>query len=122
MAIVYDTASKNARQQAFLDLIGGGTLEIGSQAFSTVLATIVLAAPAGVVANGVLTFTMPRSDAAADNSGTAATARIKDFGGTVRASGLTVGVVGSQSDINVNSLAVSQGQNFTINSLTITHG
>ena len=62
---------------------------------------------------------MPRSDTAADNTGTAAVARIKDSNGTVVISGLTVGV--GTGDIQLNSTSISAAQTVTITAGTITH-
>lgn len=121
MAIVYSTAVKNARLSAVVTQIGTtGVLEIGTTGMATVLATIPLANPAGTVSGGVLTFTMPQSDASADNSGTAAAARIRTAsGGTDIITGLTVGL--SASDVILDSVNITAGQTVTINSASITH-
>ena len=122
MAVTYTTAVKNSRLTAVVTAIGAtGVLEIGTTGMATVLATINLAATAGVAASGVLTFSgFPRSDTAADATGTAAAARIRTgTGGTDVVTGLTVGLTGS--DINLDSLSISTGQTVTINSAVITH-
>lgn len=122
MAITYTTAVKNARLDAVVTIINStGVLEIGTTGMGTVLATINLGSPAGTSSGGVLTFSgFPRSDTAADNTGTAAAARIRTAsGGTDVITGLTVGL--SASDINLDSLSITAGQTVTITSATITH-
>jgi hypothetical protein len=122
MAVVYTTAVKNARLNAVTSAIGTtGVLEIGTAGMATVLATITLANPAAPAASGgILTFTMPQSDTAADATGTAAAARIRTAsGGTDVVTGLTVGTSGT--DIVLDNLSIATGQTVTINSATITH-
>lgn len=122
MALTYTTAVKNARLEAVVTQIGAtGVLEIGTTGMASVLATIALGNPAGTAASGVLTFSgFPRSDTAADNTGTAAAARIRTAtAGTDIVTGLSVGLSGS--DINLDSLSITTGQTVTINSMTITH-
>lgn len=122
MAVVYTQAVKNARLSAVVTAIGTtGVLEIGTAGMASILATISLGNPAGTVASGVLTFSgFPRSDTSADNSGTAAAARIRTAsGGTDIVTGLTVGT--SAADIILDSVNISAGQTVTINSATITH-
>lgn len=122
MSVTYTVAVKNARLEAVVTQIGTtGVLEIGTTAMGTVLATINLGNPAGTAASGVLTFSgFPRSDTSADATGTAAAARIRTAtGGTDIVTGLTVGLSGS--DINLDSTSLTTGQTVTINSMTITH-
>lgn len=122
MAVTYTTAVKNARLDAVSTAIGAsGVLEIGTTGMGTVLATIALGNPAGTSSGGVLTFSgFPRSDTSADNTGTAAAARIRTgTGGTDIVTGLTVGTSGS--DINLDSVSITAGQTVTITSATITH-
>lgn len=123
MAVTYTTAVKNARLDAVTTAIGTtGVLEIGTSAMGSVLATIALGNPAAAAASGaVLTFSgFPRSDTSADNTGTAAAARIRTAsGGTDIVTGLTVGTSGS--DINLDSTSITAGQTVTINSCSITH-
>ena len=122
MAVTYTTAVKNARLEAVVSQIGtAGVLEIGTTGMASVLATISLSNPAGTATSGVLTFSgFPKSDTTADNSGTAAAARIRTgTGGTDIITGLTVGTSGS--DINLDSTSITAGQTVTINSATITH-
>jgi hypothetical protein len=125
MAVTYTTAVKNARLDAVTAQIdagsGAGKLEIGTTGMASVLATITLADPsAAAAASGVLTFSgFPRSDTSADNTGTAAAARIRDSNNVDIVTGLTVGTSGS--DINLDSTSITAGQTVTITSATITH-
>lgn len=110
--------------QAVVDAIdagaGAGYIEICNAAYASVLCTIALAKPSFTEANGVLTMASPpRTDTSADNTGTAVVARIKDSNGSVKVSGLSVGT--SNSDINLNSTAITSGQQVGLNSGTITH-
>jgi hypothetical protein len=124
MAIVYTTAVKNARMTAVVNETdagaGAGVLQIGTTGMASILAEITLADPCGTVSSGVLTFSsFPRSDTSANNSGTAAAARIRDSNGVDIITGLTVGTTGS--DINLDSVSITAGQTVTITSATITH-
>lgn len=123
MAVTYSTATKQARMQAVANAIDGGAaagyIEIGTAAMALVLATITLADPCGTPSGAVLTLTMPKSDTSADNTGTAAAARVKDSDGNIIVSGLTVSTSGA--DINLDNTSVNAGQNVTLTSATITH-
>jgi hypothetical protein len=122
MTVTYSSATKSARLSAVVTSIGStGVLEIGTTGMASVLATITLGNPAGTVSGAVLTFSgFPRSDTSADNSGTAAAARIRTAsGGSDVVTGLTVGTSGS--DINLDSVSITAGQTVTINSATLTH-
>lgn len=123
MAVIYNTATKNARMQAVADNIDGGSgagvIEIGTTGMGTVLAQITLADPCGTVSSGVLTFSgFPRSDNSANATGTAAAAVIKDSNGTVVVSGLTVGTAGT--DIILDTTAIDAGEIVTLNNASIT--
>jgi len=122
VAVTYTTAVKNARLDAVVTAISTtGVLEIGTTGMASVLVTINLNNPAGTTSGGVLTFSgFPKSDTSADNTGTAAAARIRTAsGGTDIITGLTVGL--SASDIVLDSLSITAGQTVTISSATITH-
>lgn len=121
MAVTYPTAVKSSRMSAVVTAAGTtAVLEIGTTGMASILATIALANPIGTVTNGVLTMTMPQSDTSADNTGTAAAARIRTAtGGTDIVTGLTVSTSGA--DINLDSTSITSGQTVTINSFTITH-
>jgi len=129
MAVTYSTAVKNTRLDAVTAAIdagsgspSAGSLQIGTAGMATVLAVIDFNSPtaAPAAAGGVLTFSMPQSDTAANATGTAAEAIIVDADGTSIVTGLTVGV--SASDIILDSVSLTAGQTVTINSATITHG
>ncbi len=123
MAVTYSNTIKDNRMTQVLNAIdagsGAGYIEICSAAYAAVLATITLDDPCGTVGSQALTLTMPKSDTNADNTGTAAIARIKDSTGTIVVSGLTVSTSGA--DINLSSLAITAGDTVTLNSAVITH-
>lgn len=124
MAITYTNAVKIARMNAVTTAAGTtAVLEIGTTAMGTVLATIALGNPIAGAATGAGVLTLsgfPRSDTSADATGTAAAARIRTAsGGTDIITGLTVGLSGS--DINLDSLSITAGQTVTINSAVLTH-
>lgn len=125
MAVTYTTAVKNARMDAVAAQIdagsGAGVLQIGTTSMASVLAEFTLNDPCAAAASGgVLTLSgFPKSDTSANNTGTAAAARIRDSNGVDIITGLTVGT--SASDINLDSTSITSGQTVTINSATITH-
>ena len=122
MAVTYSNTVKDNRMTQVLNAIdggGAGYIEICSDAYASVLATITLSDPCGSVSAGVLTLTMPKSDTNADNTGTAAIARIKDSTGTICVSGLTVGTSGT--DIVLTSTAITTGDTVTLTAATLTH-
>lgn len=125
MAITYATDVKTSRMEAVVAQIdagtGAGKLEIGTAAMATILATIPLSDPCGTVSNGVLTFSgTPLSDSSADDTGTAAAARIRDSDDNDVITGLTVSTSGA--DINLDSVSITAGQTVTITSASLTHG
>lgn len=124
MAVTYTNAVKIARMNAVTTAAGTtAVLEIGTTAMGTVLATIALNNPIAAAATGAGVLTLsgfPKSDTSADATGTAAAARIRTAtGGTDIITGLTVGLSGS--DINLDSLSITAGQTVTINSAVFTH-
>lgn len=125
MAVNYATTLKTSRMQAVADAIdagsGPGTLEIATTGFASILAILTLADPCGTVSGAVLTFdtTPPVEDSAANATGTAAVARIKDSNGNVIVNNLTVGTSGT--DIVLTSTSITTGQLVQITSATITH-
>jgi hypothetical protein len=124
MAVNYNAALKSTRMAAVITAVdagsGPGTLEICTSSYASVLATITLADPSFTESGGVITMAgVPRSDTSADNTGTAAVARIKDSTGTVVISGLTVGA--GTGDIQLNSVSIASGQSVSITAGTITH-
>lgn len=123
MSVIYTTAVKNARLQAVIDQIGAtGVLEICTTGYAAVLATFPLPNPAGTVSAGVLTldFDPDITDASADNTGTAAIARIRTAsGGTDIVTGLTVGLSGAE--VNIDNLSINAGQTVTLTAASIAH-
>lgn len=124
MAVTYTNAVKIARMGAVTTAAGAtAVLEIGTASMASILATITLGNPIAGAATGAGVLTLsgfPRSDTAADNTGTAAAARIRTAsGGTDIITGLTVGL--SASDVILDSLSITAGQTVTINSAVFTH-
>ena len=122
MSVIYATATKTARMTATRDDICGGTsgtLEIGTTAMATVLATFTLTTSGGTVSTDTWTLAFVAGTVAAGNTGTAAAAQIKDNGGTALITGLTVGV--AAEDIVLDSASITSGQNVTLSSATLQH-
>jgi len=128
MAVTLPTALQNTIMNAIDDAVnagsGAGTLEIGTTGMGTVLSTITLSDPAfGASSNGVITLNgVPLTDGAADASGEAAAARIRDSDANDVVTGLTVGEAGSGADIILDEATIQSGQTVTLDSGTITHG
>jgi hypothetical protein len=125
VTISYVTSLKSTRMQAVIDAIDGnaagpGTVEIGTAAMAAVLAVITLALPSFTESGGVITMTGLPLSGIASAAGNAANARIKDGGGNIVATNLTVGTSGA--DIIVDSIVVSLGEAITLTSATVTHG
>ena len=124
MTVTYTNAVKIARMGAVTTAAGAtAVLEIGTASMASILATITLGNPIAGAATGAGVLTLsgfPRSDTSADNTGTAAAARIRTAsGGTDIITGLTVGL--SASDVILDSLSITAGQTVTINSAVFTH-
>jgi len=135
MAMTYSTTLKNNRMQLVADLIAGktaasstgsataGKLVIGTSALSGatgVLATFDLATTPFSLSGGVLTLLGVPLTIAASATGVAAKAEFRTNGGTVIASGLTVGVSGTH--ILLTSTSATAGQPVVVTGGTITHG
>lgn len=122
MAITYDNVVKAARLTATRDAVVGGTLELLS-ASSQVLAIFELTSAGGSIDDDVWSVAFEDNatvGTAASGEGTTATAaRFKNSGGTVRVSGLTVGLSGA--DIVLNNVSISEGQSVELTASTITH-
>lgn len=122
MGVVYAATLRTTRMQAVVAAIdaGGaaGSLEILTSG-STVLAQLPLSYPCGVVSGDTLTFGAISSDTSANTSGTAALARFKDSAGNIIISNLTVGVSGS--NINLNSTSITSGQVVGITLAVLSH-
>lgn len=124
MAVSYSASLKSARMVAVITKLDAGSsfafMEICSSSYAAILATLVLPKPSFAESGGVLTMLgVPVADLAADNTGTAAIARVKDSDGNVIVSGLTVGT--SATDIVLNAVSLTAGQNVSLSSGTITH-
>jgi len=135
MAMTYSTTLKNNRMQLVADLIAGktaasstgsataGKLVIGTSALSGatgVLATFDLATTPFSLSGGVLTLLGVPLTIAASATGVAAKAEFRTNGGTVIASGLTVGVSGAH--VIVTSTNVTATEDVIVIGATITHG
>ncbi len=124
MSVIYSTTTRTARMTAVETALDGGTgpatLEIGTTGMASILVTFTMSDPAGTVSGDVLTAsTMPKS-ATAGNTGTAAEARLKESGGTVIVSGLTVGTVGTNVIISPTT-TITSGQTCNLTAITLTH-
>lgn len=124
MPTIYNAAVRTARMTVARDAIDGGpaagVLQIGTAGMALVLAEITLGDPCGTVTGNVLTFSgFPREDTAANASGLAAAARIRDSNAVDVITGLTVGTSGTDIVLDVVNLVA--GQRVVINSATITH-
>lgn len=123
MSVSYIAGLKTTRMTDVINRIDIGTagsLEICDSGYSNVLATIALQKPSFSVSGDTITLLgVPLSDTSADDTGTAANARIKASNGDVVVNGLTVGV--GSGDIQLNSTSITAGQTVTITSGTIQH-
>lgn len=113
----YTTAIKTARMTATRDLLANGTLEILDGA--TVLAVFGLSATGGTISNDTWTLALDAGTVSATDTGVADGAQIKDSGGTAQITGLTVGMSGS--DINLDNTSINTGQDVTLSSASIQH-
>ncbi len=119
MALTYATAVKTARITATRDQVANGTLEIGTTGFGSVLAIFGLDADAGSIAGDTWTLEFDANTVAAAATGVAAEARIKNSGGTVLITGITVGE--GSGMVNLDNTDINSGQNVTLTSGTIQH-
>lgn len=123
MAVQYATTLKTTRMNSVIGAIDGGagvgTVEICSAAYASVLVSIALNKPSFSEATGTITLQSAPRSGVAGNAGTAALARIKESGGGVIVQGLTVGISGS--DMNINSTSITAGQTITLTGGTIVH-
>ncbi len=126
MAVTYSTAAINYRLQGVADAIdsGGGNANLFLYAGTTLVATIQLARPCGVVDSGVLTFTGTLLDPAAAATGDVDQGIIKTSAGNTMVSALSVGIPLSGLDIvmsnGLNSTLVTAGQTVALLSAQIT--
>lgn len=125
MPLVYSNTMKSARSNVVITALGSaGVLVIGTAALAGggtgVLASIPLANPAFTEVNGVMTMASAPRTVNASGAGVAAKAELRDSGGVVIASGLTVGTVGTDVIINSTSISVGQSVQATIGTITPT--
>ena len=124
MTVSYVASLKTTRMVAVINAIDAnaspGYIEIGSLGMTAVLCTLPLAKPSFSENGGVITMLGTPVSANGSATDTAAAARIKDGGGNIVATGLTVGAT-SGFDIVLTSTAITVGQPVTLNSMTITH-
>jgi len=130
-ALSYAVTTRNNRMNQIRDAIdagaGAGLWRIydGSRpatcgTATTLLAEMTFSDPcAAAAASGVLTFSAVTPDSAANAAGTATWFRMVDSTGTCAVDG-NVGTSGS--DLNLNSTAISVGQEVSVTSATITEG
>lgn len=138
MAVTYSTAVKNARMDAVKAQIDSGStvaegyLEIGTAGMAGVIVKFPLRVPgsggaANAASGGVLTLIFDSGTGSATKAATlagtntAAAARIRNRDNADVVTGLTVGLSAASPDIVLDSTSITQGQNVTINSATITH-
>lgn len=117
MAVTYNAAVKTDRMTATRDYFADGTLEILDGA--SVLATFALTLAGGTVTGDTWTLAFDAGTVEATGTGTADAAQIKTSGGSAHLTGLTVGTSGS--DINLDSVSITSGQDVTLSSFTIQH-
>jgi len=125
LSVDYNITVRTNRLQQVVNAIDAGAtngvmrlLNIGG----TTLSSLSLARPCGVAASGVLTFSgMSLIDPAAVATDSAKFARVEDGDGNTIISGLTVGTVGSTSDIVMSPTNfITAGQTVAITAATIT--
>lgn len=128
MTIQYALTLAQDRLQAIIDHIddsgGPGTLVVGTSALSGatgVLFTLTLDVPMGTISTRTLTFAGTPIDTSATAAGTAAKAEIRDVGGNVVVSGLTVGISGSGANIIMDTVSITVSRPVRLVSGTITH-
>lgn len=121
----YSSAALVAAQTSFRDLIdsgsGAGLIRIRDSS-DVLLAEITLADPCGSVngTTGQLTLTMPRSDASANASGTAAYGEICDSDGDVHLALPTqAGSAPVTGKMVLNTLTIVSGGSVTVLSATV---
>lgn len=135
MSVVYSATLKDKRMQLVIDYISGktasassgspsaGSLVIGTSSLSGatgVLATIPLSATPFTLSSGVITLADVPLEAEASAPGTAAKAELRDNGGNVIVSGLTVSA--TSGDIIIGSTTIGAAETVRITAGTITHG
>jgi hypothetical protein len=131
MALRFSNAVRTSRATVIRDAIdagaGPGVIEIrtGAQpatpdtaATGTLLATIPFDDPSGTISTGVLTFTgLPNSDLAADATGTAGWARVKDSNGNAVLD-VAVSVTGGGGELQFADPAFTTGEEIQLTAVS----
>lgn len=127
MSVTYSIYAINYRLQGVVDAIdsGGGNGYLELLAGSTIVSTVSLARPCGVVNGGILTFLGTLLDPAAANTGVVDQGMIRNSAGTLIISGLTVGIpLTTGVDIiisnGLNTTLITAGQTVAVLSAQIT--
>lgn len=125
MSVDYNLAVRTSRLQQGINATDAGAtngvlrlLDSGG----TILSTLELARPSATAVNGVATFNgMSLIDPAAAATGFATVARTEDGDGNIIISGLTVGAIGSTSEIVMSPTnLITAGQTVAITAASIT--
>lgn len=127
--MLYDNVIKAARLNATRSELVNGSMEIMSAA-DAVLAVFTFSGTAGSVTNDVWTMgftaTLATGTVAAGGGTNATKAQLKNSGGTVRVTGLSVGVATgvpeTEPDITLDNVNIAESQEVNIvGAATITH-
>lgn len=127
MSVIYQTNAKDARMVAVENTIGlSGKLKLYTAGKALQLATFTFSASdVGAVSSGILTFNDANAgdpgilNTTASATGVAAVAEITTAGDVLVIDGLTVGT--AATDLILDNTNITNGQNITINSASITH-
>lgn len=123
MAVIYASGLRTTRMDAVKTAIdagaGAGKIKIYTSGGGTLLAVLTLSDPCGTVSGDTLTFSTITADSSADNTGTAAEAKITTSADADVVTGLTVGTSGA--NINLNTTSIVSGATVSMSSGTLTH-
>jgi len=123
MTISYASSLKSTRMQDVINAIDANAapavIEFGTTNMAGILVTMTLAKPSFTESGGTITMSGAPRSALAGGAGIAASARIRDGGGNIIVSGLSVGLSGA--DINLNNTNITVGQNVILSSLSLIH-
>lgn len=132
MAVGIATATRTAMATALLNALDAnaapgklrlytGPRPATGGAATTLLAELTLSRPCGTVANGVLTFGAIAPDDQANATGTVVWARLVDGAGNF-VMDLGVTLTGGGGEVQINSTAISVGQQIIAPTATVTIG
>ena len=125
MAVTYSTAVKTARMEAVVAAIGTSGKLVFLTSADAVVCTFTLAATAGTVTAGVLTFSDANGGTAGilnttgSANGVVAKAKITTSANVDVITGFTVGT--SSADFIIDNTNIAVGQAVTVTSASITH-